>query len=84
MFPCLSITDLTYITLQGIQLIEHLSARRNCTYEQRGRILRTHVPLTAEPEVVGRRPSSFRQRMLAGRLEGMCVSPSFPHLPLSS
>lgn len=61
MFPCLSITDLTYIILQGMKLIEHLNARRNSAYDLLGRILRTHIPLTAKPAVVGRRAFSGKE-----------------------
>lgn len=61
MFPCLSITDLTYTILQRIKLIEHLNAGRNSTYELWGRILRTHVPLTAKPLEAGKRVFSGKE-----------------------
>lgn len=61
MLPCVSITDLTYIILQGMKLIEHLNARKNSTYELQGRILRTHVPLTAKLVVAGRRAFSGKE-----------------------
>lgn len=75
MFPHLSITDLTHIILQGINLIEHLNARRNSTYELQERIPRIHVSLIAKPVAAGRRAFSGKEYWQEDLGECVSLSP---------